>query len=265
MKELQYYDVENYFKKIDKVPTQIYIENFDSTLDDYKDIKGDPVAFKEFLKKNNENLMKKVDLHFISIDEMSNKGREKFLKFRSHFGIDKLRKDYLEKIYIPTCSQIDDLIYTFKNGFKVFQETLVEEYQKFQSYHKAKFGENYEKLHQEFSQNRPVFTTDTSFQTNITQEDLEVYTKNAFDEYKSLKFDGSLERLLENQTSILEKWEKILKGKDRGNDKPFLDFKNSTMRLKGNLFELSKIIPFKQITEDQYKLISNHLFHSTSG
>lgn len=271
LKDLQYYDIEDFFKKFDKKPTQIFIENFKSDLNDYLNIKGDPNQFKTFLNTNDTKLLEKVDAledYFKNLDPISNKQKD-FQQFKSYFGINKLRKDYLEKISIPTSSQIDGLVSALYHGSKILQDVLIDDYQKIQTYHKSKLGETFYNLHKDFSQSRPIFSLDTSFQSNISQDDFQPFrdeiSKTSIEEFKDLDMSKILMDLFENDKNKIKEWEKIISEDLRKNNEHFLDFKNASMRFKENLFELAKIIPLKELTEKEYQSITSHLTYSSKG
>lgn len=273
LNDLQVNAVDAYFKEFGiSKPTQIFIENWDSKSDDFIKARTDPKELKKFLKNNDQKLLAKVKKleGYINGKIASVNDESAFKNFLSYFGINRLRQVYLEKISQPTSSQIHGLSDALYNGANTIQLMLEESFQKIQTYHKSKVGENLYNIHKDFSQHRPIFSTDTAFQLDVSQNDLKELrkeiSKNAFEEFDFMKnIHDHLSDICHGNKKIMEIWINILKSDQRGNQKPYLDFKNSSIRLKDNIFELAKIIPFKRLSKEEFDSITSHLNYSTSG
>jgi hypothetical protein len=265
LKYLQYESVTQEFAKIGcKPPTQTFIENFDHDDVEYKNAKGE--KFLEFLAKRNERLMTKVDKlmsYFQKINPENTK--EKFEEFKSHFGIDALRMDYLKKISIPTIAQIFGICQGSMKGFEILDTLATLNFKEIQGFNKQKFAERLDALCTTFAENIPVILSNTSYEYEISQKELlKIPPMTAIDEFESSEELQKYFRTLCNEDENLKNsFLEILRSDINGNCIGMIDFTSASERVKKNLIEFANIVPFNQMKESHYDAACSYLQFSS--
>eukprot|EP01080_Neovahlkampfia_damariscottae_P005574 gene5574-9390_t len=268
----QYQEISSMFQEFGCNPTHVFIENWDHKDDDFAEARKNSKDFIQFLNKNDASFMNSIDRlknYFANISISNN--LQAFNEFRSHFGIDSLRQEFLRKISKPTLVQIEAICHALIAGGSKLQELLHSTYFEIQKLEKTKLGGRVAKLCSKIAHSIPIIAFDTAYRFEIGQEELSIpetlVFETAIEEFLKLSPDveDSLRNICENDEEIMKKWNDVLNNDINENGKHFFEFKSSSDRFKKNLFQFAKYVPFTQMSKEHYEASGTNEQYSNKG
>jgi hypothetical protein len=241
----QYEIIEKFFgeHKLNNLK-QFYIENWNHESDMFVKAKDDFNKFSEFLKENNDEFTKKFE-------ELNKSYLSKFPSSNEInldcVGIDPLRREYFQKISIPTQLQIRSLSSALGLGSSVIVDKLEEienEIEKLQS--ERSKGMDLSEFFKYFSKEKNVVISNTSHIQDTPIDKTGIEGNSSSDELSESLF-AEFQKIFKDKSDEVNQ---LFSSKKNRNKEKIIIFRGSANRLKKNISDLCNIIPFNNIDKE---------------